>query len=218
MDQKTLELAMRAANMDEIQNLMADYVTNCLKMDYKSSLENLFAIDNPEVSFELMEGGEYKGTEQVKAYMMALHERAQSIEEKTGWMEFQHLTTPKIIISDNGTGDRAAGQWTILSPWAKVATPYPCDERKLTAMWFIGRYQNEFVKVDGEWKILKLHLIAYVRTPFDQGWMKQADCMRLAPVRELRPDNPPRYYTFHPDAVYSFDNIYNWGPYLPEEI
>ena len=85
-------------------------------------------------------------------------------------------------------------------------------------MWFIGRYQNEFVKVDVEWKILKLHLIAYVRTPFDQGWMKQADCMRLAPVRELRPDNPPRYYTFHPDAVYSFDNIYNWGPYLPEEI
>ena len=116
MDQKTLELAMRAANMDEIQNLMADYVTNCLKMDYKSSLENLFAIDNPEVSFELMEGGEYKGPEQVKAYMMALHERAQSIEEKTGWMEFQHLTTPKIIISDNGTGDRIVGQRTILSP------------------------------------------------------------------------------------------------------
>lgn len=218
MDKTALELAVRAANISEIQNLMADYVTNCLKMDYKTSMEKLFAIDHPEVSFEYMEGGEYKGPDQVKAYMGALHAQAQSIEEKTGWMEFQHLTTPKIIISDNGQGDRAAGQWTILSPWAKVCTPYPCDERKLTALWFIGRYQNEFIKVDGEWKILKLHLIAYVRTPFEQGWMKQADAMRIAPVRELRPDNPPRYYTFHPDCVYSFDNIYNWGPYLPEEI
>ena len=184
MDKNTLELAVRAANIDEIQNLMADYVTNCLKMDYQSSMENLFAIDNPEVSFELMESGEYKGPEKVRAYMTALHERAQSFEEKKGWMEFQHLTTPKIVISENGTGDRAA----------------------------------EFIKVNGEWKILKLHLIAYVRTPFEEGWMRQADCMRIAPVRTLKPDQPPRYYTFHPDAVYSFDNIYNWGPYLPEEL
>jgi len=28
MDKNTLELAVRAANIDEIQNLMADYVTN----------------------------------------------------------------------------------------------------------------------------------------------------------------------------------------------
>ena len=85
MDKNTLELAVRAANIDEIQNLMADYVTNCLKMDYQSSMENLFAIDNPEVSFELMESGEYKGPEKVRAYMTALHERAQSFEEKKGW-------------------------------------------------------------------------------------------------------------------------------------
>ena len=58
MEKRTLELAVRAANIDEIQTLMARYVTNCLKMDYESSLEQLFAMDHPEVSFELMESGE----------------------------------------------------------------------------------------------------------------------------------------------------------------
>lgn len=216
MDKKALNMALRAAAIDEIQQLMARYVQNIHKMDYNSNLEQLVAADHPDVSFEYMESGEYKGPEQVKAYMMALHDSFQTPREKTGYMGLQHLTTPKIIVSEDG--QRAAGEWTILSPWAMQACPYPCDERKLTAMWFVGRYTNEFIKVGGEWKLLKIHLVSYVRTPFEQGWMRQPDAMRIAPVPHLRPDNPPRYYTFHPDCVYSFDNIYNWGPYLPEEI
>ena len=216
MDQKALEMARRAAAVDEIQLLMAQYVQNVQKMDYKTNLETLMAADHPDVCFEYMESGMYKGPEQVRAYMLALHETFQKPFEKTGYMGLQHLTTPKVIL--NESLDRACGEWTILSPWAKQACPYPGDERKLTAMWFVGRYANEFIKADGQWKILKLHLVSYVRTPFDQGWMRQPDAMRVPPIPQLRPDEPPRYYTFHPDCVYSFDNIYNWGPYLPEKI
>lgn len=216
MDAKTLELIRRAADVEEIQQLMARYVQNVHKMDYLTILEKLMAADNPEVSFEYMESGMYCGPEQVRAYLTALHESFQTPRDKTGYMGLQHLTTPKIIVSEDG--QRAAGEWTILSPWAMQACPYPGNARKLTALWFIGRYSNEFIKVNGEWKILKVHLVSYARTPFEEGWIRQPDAMRIPPIPHLRPDKPPRYYTYHPDCVYSSDNIYNWGPYLPEKL
>lgn len=203
------------ADINEIQMLMAKYIMNIHKMDFKSSYDDLMANNHPEISFEYMESGEYKGPEKVKAYMYALDDTFRTPRDKKGYMGLQHINTPKIIINDEG--NRARGNWTILSPWAMQAYPYPGDERKLTAMWFIGRYSCEFIKIDQKWKILKVHLVSYVRTPYDQGWVRQPDAMPIKPMPALRPDNPPRYYTYHPGCAYTHDNIFNWGPYLPKE-
>lgn len=203
-----------AADINEIKMLMARYVTNVHRMDYMSNFENLMANTHPEVRFEYMESGAYIGPEHVRAYMQALHDYMQSPQDKLGYMGLNHCMTPNIVINNNG--DRAYGHWNILSPWSMPATPYPCDRRTLTAMWFTGKYENEFIKIDGEWKILKVHLIAYTRTPYELGWVRQADAMRIQPMHGITPDDPPRYYTYHPDCMYSSANIYNWGPYLPE--
>lgn len=203
-----------AADVSEIKLLMARYVKNVHRMDYMSSFETLMANTHPELRFEYMESGAYLGPEHVRTYMQALHDYMQSPQDKKGYMGLHHCMTPNILINDRG--DRAYGHWNILSPWAMPATPYPCDRRTLTAMWFTGKYENEFIKLDGEWKLLKVHLIAYTRAPYELGWVRQADAMRIQTMHGITPDEPPRYYTYHPDCMYSSANIYNWGPYLPE--
>lgn len=203
-----------AADINEIKMLMARYVTNVHRMDYMSSFAQLMANTHPDLRFEYMESGTYIGPDHVRTYMQALHNYMQSPQDKRGYMGLNHCMTPNIIINDNG--DRAYGHWNILSPWAMQATPFPCDCRTLTAMWFTGKYDIEFIKLDGEWKILKLHLIAYTRAPYELGWVRQADAMRIQPMHGITPDEPPRYYTYHPDSMYTSANIFNWGPYLPE--
>ncbi|MCD8325017.1 MAG: nuclear transport factor 2 family protein [Clostridiales bacterium] len=203
------------ADIYEIKTLMSRYITNVHKMDYISSFHDLMANTHPDLSFEYMESGAYLGPDHVRTYMQALHDYMQSPQDKLGYMGLHHCITPNIVINDND--DRAYGHWAIMSPWAMPATPYPCDQRKLTAMWFVGKYENEFIKLDDEWKILKIHLISYARAPYDLGWVRQADAMRIPPMYGITPDKPPRYYTYHPDCMYSSANIYNWGPYLPED-
>lgn len=210
-----LEQLERAADINEIKMLMARYITNVHRMDYMSCFDRLMANEHPELRFEYMESGAYIGPEHVRLYMQALHNYMQSPQDKRGYMGFHHCVTPNIIVNDAGT--RAYGHWSVLSPWAMQATPYPCDQRTLTAMWFVGKYDNEFIKIDGRWKLLKVHLISYARSPYELGWVRQADAMRILPMHGITPDEPPRYYTYHPDCMYESSNIYNWGPFLPED-
>ena len=206
---------VRAADIHEIKMLMARYITNVHRMDYLSSHQKLMANRHPEVTFEYMESGAYIGPEQVYRYMKALHEYMQSPADKLGYMGLNHCVTPNIVVNKDGSA--AKGHWAVLSPWAMQATPYPCDKRTLTAMWFYGKYDNEFIRTPEGWRILKVHLIAYTRAPFDLGWVRQADAMRIPPMHDLYPNRPPRYYTYHPDCMYTSGNIYNWGPYLPDD-
>ena len=96
-------------------------------------------------------------------------------------------------------------------------SPYPGNEHKTTAYWFVGKYDNEYIKINNEWKLLKLHVCAYVRTPYDEGWLKQGDCKRIYHPGSGKPDNPSRIYTYHPDAIYSSGSLYSWRPFLPED-
>ena len=57
--------------------------------------------------------------------------------------------------------------------------PYPSNEHLPTAYWFIGKYDNEFIKIDEEWKLLKTHIIAFTRTPYNEGWVQQPDARRI---------------------------------------
>ena len=41
------------------------------------------------------------------------------------------------------------------------------------AVWGSARYEEEYVRQGGEWKIHQLRLIPNFWTPFDQGWVKK---------------------------------------------
>lgn len=206
----------RATDNSEIQMLIGKAVSYRDRMDVRSIRDKVFAIDHPEVRIELGESGGYEGPEHVRAYLDFWMDFFAKPVDKRGWMDFQDLAQPLLVFSEDG--QRARGVWNFFSPQAKHAMPYGADERVLTALWVCGKYDCEFIRLDGQWRILKLHQIFYMRTPYELGWLKQADCLRILPFHDLQPDTPARYYTYRPDSVYSGAGLYTWGPFLPESI
>lgn len=132
-----------------------------------------------------------------------------------GWVGLQNILTPRIVFSADGT--RAKAQFNQLSPHAMAIAPYPGDEHIPTTYWFIGKYDNEFIKIDEEWKLLKTHIIAFSRTPYQEGWVRQPDARRIFHPNAMPPQEKGRIYTYHSDAVYSKDGNWTWGPHLPKD-
>ena len=65
-------------------------------------------------------------------------------------------------------GEKATGEWYYEVP----AT----HKQQKKAIWLVGKYENEFVKVGGEWKIKALVGHMYYVTPYDEGWVKTRMC------------------------------------------
>lgn len=216
MDKKQLASLVRMADRVEITQVMTRFVQYFEEFDAKTALEKLIAYDDPAVSVEFMEEGVYEGPEKVKEYFDAIQEYFDDPSDKRGFLPLQNLATPHIVISSSG--NRAMGQWDMLNANAMQASEYPHDTTKLTALWICGRYDNEFIKVDGKWKLLKVHLVTYFKTPFDQGWLKDPNCLSFGSckVTPTRPSNQNKIY--HSDATYSGEYLHNYGPYLPDSI
>lgn len=204
----------RAADITSIQMLMARYVDRVSKMDVSKVFDDYFVQDSDEVSIEFYEGGEYRGAQHVRDYLAAYDGYLSDPSDKQGWMELQLLCTPYIKLAPDG--ERAIGTWSLFCPTARLATPYPCNRKQLTAIWVSGKYLCEFRKVDGVWKILKLRLVAYLRSPFENGWTRQADCCSVPVFPDVRPDGPSRSYLYNFDYGMGNGGI-EWGPYLPED-
>ena len=213
-DTQTMERIRRAADIQEIEMLQSRYITLLDAFAMTDMLEKLFAVDDPELSFEMVEGGAYKGA-RTAAFMHQCDGFMASPVSKHGWFGVIDLWTPNIVVSKDGT--RARGQFNAFAPHGMDVSVYPGDERKMTAYWFIGRYDNEYVKVDGVWKILKNRVIAFTRPPYDEGWIRQAEARRITHDYHTYPDEPSRVVTYHPDNVYSGGGAHTWGPFLPDE-
>lgn len=65
-------------------------------------------------------------------------------------------------------GDTATGRWYLLEPCTMVT-----EGSQTQAVWGTARYEEEYVKVNGEWKFKKVHLMPVFWSPFDQGWVKK---------------------------------------------
>lgn len=213
MDEALKRKLSRAADIIEIQQLQSKYMIALDEMNFAKILNDYMAKDHPEVSYEMVENGVYKGPEQVKAFLTVVQGRQGNIG-KRGYFPMMTLRTPCIVLNKEGT--RARGQWHLIGPHVMDVTPYPGNKHKLTAYWFFGKYDNEYIKIDGVWKILKLHVINFVRTPWEYGWLKQPDCRRVITPENVRPSQPSLIHTYHPDAVYTSDGPYNWGPFLSD--
>ena len=59
-------------------------------------------------------------------------------------------------------GDKATGRWYIFEPVTFVRGTQPG--------WIAGRYEDDYVKVGGEWKYKRLRFFQYLSTAFDKPW------------------------------------------------
>ncbi len=62
-------------------------------------------------------------------------------------------------------GDHATGQWYLVEPNTTAG--------REMAVWGAGRYDEEYVRVDGQWKFQRVVLEPVFWTPFDKGWAER---------------------------------------------
>lgn len=76
-------------------------------------------------------------------------------------MTRHQVLTPDIEIN----GDSATGSWYLFGPGTGIA-----DGREV-ANWTHGRYDNEYRREDGTWKISLLSFTFDFRSPYEDGWV-----------------------------------------------
>lgn len=209
-----LERLRRASDVTEIQNLMAKYIELMSKMEASKCFE-LFA-DQDDISIELAEAGGYDGKDHVKLFLDTYDEYLRNPSDKRGYMDVQLICNPTVLTSKDHK--RAEGYWTIIAPGSKWGMEYPNDIEKLVPHWQCGKYYVKFVYENEEWKIKDLKMVLFLRSPFTEGWMKQADCVHMPTFQNIKPDREPDYFTvYNADYGCAYGGI-EWGPYLPDSI
>ncbi len=175
--------ARRVLDIIEIANVQGRYMYHLEAHRYAEVLD-LFALDEPEVSVEIGEGGVYHGGTKVTALFLHV---LRPFFTQPGMMPLHMLTTPVIEVEPEG--HRGFGMWQTLG-----CNSFPSAEG-LKAVWQQGTYDNAYVKSEGRWKILRMRWLANFRTSFDKGWVKEPlyhlpslDWDSFPP--ELRPDSP----------------------------
>ena len=62
-------------------------------------------------------------------------------------------------------GDKANGSWYLFQPCTLAEGNQ--------AVWLAARYEEEYVRVGGEWKFKQLKVFPSFFTPYEQGWVKK---------------------------------------------
>jgi len=159
----TLEARIRVVeDIEQIQKLMATYEDY---LDSLQRLDELMALFTDDAKFVVsfhgeagVEGvllGTYEGKEAIRGLLSQLNPKSLSY--------CAHLVTNPII---NVDGEKAKGRWYLLCPFTALTREGP------VAVWEQGTYDNEFVKVEGKWRISLMSFEFNFSTPYEDGWAK----------------------------------------------
>lgn len=174
-------------DIEEIKKLQRAY-GYYLENWMTDEVADLFA-DHPETTL-LVHAGEFRGKEGVRRFF-----RPRSKTRGQRRPDFFHQVmqlSPIIDVAPDGK--RAWGRWY---GFGANATPVPDG---IFQGWMNGVYENEYIKENGKWKILKLGWRMYFFAPYFRGWVapeKQCDPAFQHQPPDLSPDRPSED-TFYP--------------------
>lgn len=151
MDLEALERRVRILeDIEAIKKLKAQYAYYCDDNYNADGIASLFVEDG------IWDGGDfgrYEGREEIRKFF----------REAPKMISFAiHYILNSIIKVD---GDSARGTWYLFQ-----ASTFTEGNQ---AVWGAGQYNEEYVKINGEWKFKKLVVTSLFWTPFDQGWVKK---------------------------------------------
>jgi hypothetical protein len=136
-------------DIEAIKKLKARYCAVCDNDHNPDEIVELFADDG------IWEGdgiGKHQGHAAIRALFQRFQERISFS---------QHNVMNPIIEID---GDHARGTWYFLGPFT--------FRKGNRAMWLAARYEEDYVKVGGEWKFQHLRAIGRMSAPYETGWAK----------------------------------------------
>ena len=132
-------------DVDAIKKLKATFA-HLIDAGNWDALVNLFTDDGALISVS----ERHKGKAELTKYFSSL--------PYSFMMHMYHV--PVIEVK----GDKATGEWYFEVPVTHA--------EKNKALWIAGKYEDEYVKVNGVWKIKTLGVTIYYITPYEDGWVK----------------------------------------------
>ena len=148
MDMTALEQRLtRMEDIEAIKQLKAEYCDICDDDHNPDRITTIFAEDG------IWEGAGF-GKAQGHVAIRELFKKFQTLISFS-----QHQVLNPVIKID---GDRATGIWYFFGPF----TFYKNNQAK----WLAARYQDDYVKVNGEWKIQHLRARGRMTTDYEKSW------------------------------------------------
>ena len=148
MDMTELEQRLtRMEDIEAIKQLKAEYCDICDDDHNPDRITTIFAQDG------IWEGAGF-GKAQGHAAIRELFKKFQTLISFS-----QHQVLNPVIKID---GDRATGIWYFFGPF----TFYKNNQAK----WLAARYQDDYVKVNGEWKIQHLRARGRMTADYEKSW------------------------------------------------
>jgi len=148
-DKQIAARLQRLEDIESVKQLKARYCAFCDDNYNPQGIASLFTDDG------VWDGGDL-GTAEGHAAIIKFFERAPSAFS----FAIHNVMNPIIEID----GDRASGRWYLLQPLIRKS------RNGEDAMWLAGRYEDEYVRIGGEWKFKRLKFITHFIASYEEGW------------------------------------------------
>jgi hypothetical protein len=196
---KSLETQLRTLqDIEEIKKLQTIY-GYYLEHWMAEDVIELFS-ERPDVEVTVR-AGKFFGPESVKRFFR----HGKNVKLKiTKDPEFLHQVMqlcPVIDVAPDGMTAKA--RW-----YGFGANAFPMPNGKVNSGWMNGTYENEYVKENGKWKILKLHWCMTFHASYKQGWIDPAKSAEMDTMGK------PDFSSLKSDAP-SDDTLYPSGYFCP---
>lgn len=210
----------RLIDVNEIQSVMGRHAWYYSAGQHQRELDELFAQEQPDVSFGT-NAGYWVGLESIQnayvdwfevqakkdlAHLAAKHPDIENKPENllAGTSMMHTITTPLIVVADNG--ETAKGLF--YSPGQVTQTPL--GEPRANWMW--ERYAVDFIKENGQWRIWHFNVFTDFAVPPGSDWTKPGEIPQIV----LQPGEIPPWED--PDAP-TFDvPVQTYESYSPTAV
>jgi hypothetical protein len=183
----------------EIQKVQSKYTHYLFTQRFDKVVDEVMAKNAPDLSVEFSDSGVYRGLESVKA----LYESFEEAKKIPGFFILHMTVNPYIEIAADGKSARA--HW--LSPGASGSNK--------SASWIWGPYYVDYVKEDGQWRILHSNLAPLFRNPYEDSWAKATHHGTVKGILSAVPDEPSTQYRPYNEVKKEADIFRNY-PDLPK--
>jgi hypothetical protein len=183
----------------EIQKVQSRYTHYLFTQNFDRIVDECMAKNSPDVSVEFSDSGVYRGLESVRK----LYESFEEAKKIPGFFILHMTVNPYIEIATDGQSARA--HW--LSPGASGSNR--------SASWIWGPYYVDYVKEDGQWRILHSNLAPLFRNPYEDSWAKATHHGTVRGVLSAQPDAPSTQYRPYNEVKTETDIFRNY-PDLPK--
>ncbi len=182
---KQVEENAKAGDCLEIWKLQSLYA-HLYHVGRNSEVPDLFARKTPGVTMEIEDSGVYEGIESVRYFWTKVFS-PDRMHQSPGFLGLHMTVNPVIEINRNRT--KAKGLW--MSHGYVSLGGFGGNLRQFLCL---GKYNNEYVKEDNEWRFWKFQYRITFMCDYRKGWIDEPVCASIAGNPANKPDSPTTYH------------------------